>query len=795
MPESLLWWLAVEVIGLAAFPIAFAIFRFLPDRGYAFAKSLGLILVAYVFWLGGLSHLVPNARGSVILIIVLLAVTSAAVGWRSRDELRRFVREQERYIVLTEVLFAAAFAAAAFLHSYTPDIGYGEKPMNFAFLNALLRADSFPPEDPWLSGHSLAYYYLGHLNIAVLTKLTGVTPGIAYNLGAVTLAALAVLNVFALVYNLIAGGGRIGRAVLFGLVGVVLLAVMTNLDGFFELLAAHGIGSTSFYNHIDIDSLDGARSTSAWYPTEPYWWWRVTRIATAWDHREMPFVSLLAGDIHPHVNALPFVLLTMAIALNLLRSTEELSIRFWQRRPLWLLPAAAVLGSLAFLNPWDLPTFLFLVIAAVFVRNYLAQGGLGQEAIVDTATFAAPLALLTVVMYLPAIDYAFLRFLPGAHPVGEGIHPLEVARRSFPPVENIATRPHHFLYIWGPMLAVAAFFVATSLELPKRLRPAALWALAPGLAPLALWALLIVARRGPVGFGDELATRSASWITALMLVLLLAVAVLAFARHLRAREGDKSTLFALGAVGTGLLLILGSEFFWAQDPSGFRSNTVFRLGYQAWILLAVGGAYGLYRATVSWPARVVRQEALWSLGATAMTLVLLGGLVYPVTVTFYRTNDFANDRSLDGLVLVRAFSRDEYDAALWLRDNVDGTPVVLEAVGDPYSSAGRISARTGLPTVLGWPDHEYRWRGSWEPQAGRREDVEQAYETTSAEEARAILEKYDVEYVYVGDLERDAYGEAGMAKFAELGEIVFQQGRVTIYRVGTTQEEAGVRQP
>ena len=100
------------------------------------------------------------------------------------------------------------------------------------------------------------------------------------------------------------------------------------------------------------------------------------------------------------------------------------------------------------------------------------------------------------------------------------------------------------------------------------------------------------------------------------------------------------------------------------------------------------------------------------------------------------------------------------------------------------STLRRISSRTGLPTVLGWPDHEHRWRGSWEPQGDRREDVELAYETTSVTEAAAVLEKYDVRYVYVGGAERDAYGEEGMAKFAELGEIVYQNPKVTIYRIG-----------
>jgi uncharacterized membrane protein len=232
------------------------------------------------------------------------------------------------------------------------------------------------------------------------------------------------------------------------------------------------------------------------------------------------------------------------------------------------------------------------------------------------------------------------------------------------------------------------------------------------------------------------------------------------------------------------MLILGIEFFWAQDPVRLRTNTVFRLGFQAWVLLAVAAAFGLHYVTARWqPAFLWQRAGRWA-WAAAIAVVLAVGLIYPVTVTFYRTDDFQGHQSLDGLVLVSFFDRNEYDATIWLRDNVQGTPVVLEAIGESYSSDARISSRTGLPTVLGWPDHEYRWRGSWEPQDGRREDVELAYETTSVTEAAAVLDKYDVRYVYVGGAERDAYGEEGMAKFAELGEIVYQNPKVTIYRIG-----------
>ena len=120
--------------------------------------------------------------------------------------------------------------------------------------------------------------------------------------------------------------------------------------------------------------------------------------------------------------------------------------------------------------------------------------------------------------------------------------------------------------------------------------------------------------------------------------------------------------------------------------------------------------------------------------------------------------------------------------------------MILEGVGDDYDpSAARVSTRTGLPTVLGWPTHEFRLQDTWAPLNERKEDVETAYNTTSLATARAILDKYDVQYVYVGDLEHEIYSEAGLHKFVGLGEVVFRQGRVTIYEVPRQEEAASER--
>jgi uncharacterized membrane protein len=243
-------------------------------------------------------------------------------------------------------------------------------------------------------------------------------------------------------------------------------------------------------------------------------------------------------------------------------------------------------------------------------------------------------------------------------------------------------------------------------------------------------------------------------------------------------------LFPLALGGVAMLLLLGTELYWVEDPVRIRANTVFRLNYQAWIMLSISGAVGFhYVLSRRRAGRIMAfaRRSAW----VAVTVVLIGaGLVYPVTGSMNRTNGFRADPNIDGLAVMQPADPAQYEAIRWLQENVEGTPVILEAVGGDYTTLARVSARTGLPTVLGWPEHEQRWRGSWEPQEGRREDVERAYKTTSVAEAEAILAKYDVEYVYVGELEGELYGSQGLVKFALLGDVAFKNDYVTIYRIG-----------
>ena len=243
----LLWWAIVEVIGWLALPIAMRVMGWLPDHGYTFAKSIGLLIASYILWLGASTHFLRNDLGGILAAIIIMTGISVVFFLkenRSTDEtLQRFVRKNKKLVLTVEILFTVSFAAWAILRAYAPDkimSAGGEKFMEIAFLNAILNSRFFPPLDPWLSGFAISYYYYGYVMMAFLTRLSGVTAGVGFDLYDALLFALTTLGAFGVTYNLVCAARRrktplfakrAGNPLPYGLLGGLLVAIMGNLEG------------------------------------------------------------------------------------------------------------------------------------------------------------------------------------------------------------------------------------------------------------------------------------------------------------------------------------------------------------------------------------------------------------------------------------------------------------------------------------------------------------------------------------------------------------------------------------
>ena len=218
MANLVLWLLVVEILGLIAFPLAYYLFKRLPDRGATLSKVFGLLLSTYLLWILGLTGLVSNSGFTLIGILLAITLVSALVLRRQFRQIGAFLWRERFHLLAGEAIFLGIFFMWVVIVAQVPAINHTEKPMDFGFLNAILRSESFPPEDMWLSGNSISYYYFGHLAMGGLTKLTGITSSVSYNLSVVLIPALVSIAAYGLVYNLIrlAGAGS-GRAILFGL--------------------------------------------------------------------------------------------------------------------------------------------------------------------------------------------------------------------------------------------------------------------------------------------------------------------------------------------------------------------------------------------------------------------------------------------------------------------------------------------------------------------------------------------------------------------------------------------------
>jgi len=802
MLSVLIWWLVIEAIGLLALPITLRLLRFLPDRGFGFARQVGLLLTGYLFWLLVSLGVLQNTRSCIFFCLLLVGGLSAFLWGREGKMMLMALRERKRIVIITEVLFFVSLGGFALFRAYNPDIAGTEKPMEFGFLNAILRSRTFPPRDPWLSGYAISYYYFGYVIMAMLTSLSGLPSDVTFNLTGCTLFALTVTGAFSLVYNMVqayldgrgqeAGGSREAvslSGVSAGFLGAVFVALMGNLEGLFEFIHARGWGTPAFWRWLDVRNLASAPLSPTWYPQDHWWWWRASRVIHDLDATgnsmevidEFPFFSFLLGDNHPHVLALPFVLLALALALNVMlvksrggrpASTTRSGFvslagggiwrrRFWQTRGFDLVMWAVLLGGLGFLNTWDYPIYLGIFVLAYGVRVHIERGRLDRQWVLDLLSLGGVLGVLGIGLYLPF----YLGFRSQAGGIGL--------------VGPIKTRLHQYLLVLGVFIyLVASLLVALVVRYrgfsaeERKLPLLAQWV---GGAVLFLFAFALFQR----------------WWTAALVLLFAGVALGLLIWGSRGRpQGEErqsmwletSSLFALLLVVAGLLLVGSVEFIFLRDSFNTRMNTVFKFYYQAWVLLGVASAYGVFYVvhalrTSQGAMRVGR--AVWAVVGAAL---VSAGMIYTVAAPISKV-ERSEMPALDGTRYVARFRNDDYQAVCWLRANAPPEATLVEAPGGSYTEYDWISAHTGIPTVLGWGGHELQWRGDYVEASEREPDIAAIYEGLDPEQTMALLSKYGIDYVYVGRREREKYHLSGavIGKFDRIMRRVYENDSVIIF--------------
>ena len=774
MLDVVLWLVAAYAIALAAFPVCYYLLPNLRDRGASIAMPFGLLTLGYASWILSVLRIVPSTQVTIILLLIVMAGVSAWIVGRNWRAMVEFIVSEWKTLALGQVVFLGVFAVWTTYRFYDPSINHTEQPMDFMFLNSTTRSMLGTPEDSWLRGEGISYYYFGYWNFALLTKLTGIVSSVTYNLSLALVPAMAATGMYGLVSNLVrADRDKVRAAVLTGMVAALLLVFLANLEGVLEFMRANGMGSDGFWSWIGVQGLTAPAGslTQEWWPTENWWWWRATRVIGSFDAgiqtdytiHEFPAFSYVLGDLHPHVMSVPFVVMFLGFLWNFWRAPSVWSWSDW-RSYLSLFVIAFLLGGLGFTNMWDLPVFglVFLLIAALKVYRS------GKTRIRDLVLETAPVALLVGVVAFILYSPYFLTFTSQVGGIGA--------------LGGPGTRSIHLIFVWAPYLvAVAPFVIAvySRTTIREDWTRTTLYAVAAGFLPFAVWVPLYMN-----GGGDP-AGVIGRFIQVLPLALLVTLAAYATLWLIREEKASEGMTFAMALATLGLALIMGPELLFVDDSFGGaheRMNTVFKLYYQAWTILAAAVGFVIYYWIKLTRETKDSSRLLLRFWGAAFVLVLVGALYYTPAAIASKAELYGEDRTLDGLQHVERFVGPEYRAIEYIRENVGNDSAILEAVGGGYSEHGRIASSTGVPTVLNWPGHEMQWRGSSKPFEGREQDVQTIYQTLDINEAVSLLDKYDVDHVYVGSRERSKYGEAGLAKFVQFMTPVFSEADVVIYR-------------
>ncbi len=423
------WWLMMVAVGLITFPLLFVMFPALPDRGYAFGKMFGWILVAWVAWLLASLRFEVWTQGWLWVMLGLLTLFSGWVAYRSRDELFGFLREQRDHILIIEGVSLLLFLFFVGVRAGNPDLWHqsfgGEKPMNFAYLNGVLRSSVFPPVDPWFSGGYINYYYWGYVLVGAPIKALGIIPSFAYNLVLPTLYMWTGIGGFTIGYNLVqwrktrdAVAGQTPdrvqpatNAYLAGALVLLLMMVLGNLDtprtfarpiwrdGFADIYEEEsGIRPTP----QELDQIEKEASLKEYYDAfrngfddiqhgEPFplaahrWYWGprsiLTELPDGAGHNaivEMPYFTFLYGDLHAHMIAMPVTLFVVIFVIAEVMGAGLGLRRRWAAF-LSLASAALVVGLLRATNTWDWPTYMIAGLAGLTFAAWVGQNRLSQN--------------------------------------------------------------------------------------------------------------------------------------------------------------------------------------------------------------------------------------------------------------------------------------------------------------------------------------------------------------------------------------------------------------------------------
>jgi YYY domain-containing protein len=838
------WLVTFILLGWAFLPLSSLIFTNNEDLGYLFSKPLAILLSGLTVWTFSYLRIMPFR--SLFIWIVLLAFIAFFYAYPGIR--KPFIKKLKspglfRTLAFQESLFAASLLLWSFARGLKPLADSLEKPMNYGFMMSLMRTDYLPAADMWYAGGSINYYYFGQYMYTFLTKLSGLSVELTYNLSVAATFAFTLTLSYAICHMLISIGIRRGLSLYKispatgGLLGAFLVTLAGNSHSFFYgTYYDHTLKKDIFapgYKLLEIFHQKGW--LEKWLPTaedligsedfreisiKGFWFANSTRFIgynpTTHDKtiHEFPFYSFLVADLHAHLINLTFVLLFIGLMIVLLDSDKFLT-RASRLRELedhltltnqknWLakelknissvladslrdpiiILCGIILGVFMMCNFWDFAVYIVIFAITLLLVNLRGYCKLGSWETLPVLVCQIVLILVPFLLIsnpvLAVLGFAFSSILCFIL--------LILSKDSFT--------------ITGAYISLV-FFISHFLILPFNLNLDSMSkSLAFSVSRTPLFQFLIL------------------WGIHILIGLLFLAYIIRrrFANSESLPENQLEPrgritgfllgihpvdLFVCGLFVAGFLFLIMPEIVYVVDiySGDFkRANTMFKFTYQAFVMLSLVMGYAVARIALTRPS-LSKIDFRWSFVAIFMTVLLLIPSFYPWLATGQWLGKFERDRYLGLNAIETMEDKDRLDMIRWMNEHIEGQPVVLESHGHSYLSKvenGRVirrdynlvSAYTGLPTVIGWQTHEWLWRTSktvdnayGEIVRPRQLDVQSIYEFTNPEKAMELIEAYRIEYIVISSIEKAEYPNTNEDKLLGLGSIIYENDTIILLKL------------
>ena len=713
------WWVALLLLGIGFLPLTGRLFSSFRDGGWLISKVLGIAGSGFLTWFLVCCNLtvftVPVCLGitvAAVLLIWCVSIGGKLIGEKTQRRKSTLECRYETGAVLDgELLFTLFFLIWTYFAGFHPAAYGTEKFMDYGFMMAMMRSDTLPAKDLWYAGGTLNYYYGGQYFAVFLTKLTGTQVAQTYHLMRTMVAGFAYALPFTLVRQMVLD---IREREVKHREGLAVLG---------GVLAGAGVSLAGNMHYVVVGKFLPLIRKLFQLPEGDYTYWfpnstRYIGYYPAGNDKtihEFPSYSFVLGDLHAHVVNVMFVLTVICLIYAMVQKYKQGVYFSGEKQPeTYNKKFYRSIIIEALLEPY---VWMFSFFIGLFHWTnywdfviYFVMGGFGiiYCNYLKFSCFENQKQRLKMTGIVSLLHAVWVW-------IWGGIFALPFTLQFETMVNGVAfaqnhSRPYQWWLIWGLPFLVAVFY------------------------------MICVFRDRKNG---EILPESSDFFGVI-----------------------------LGVSAIGLIWI--PELVYVRDiyeKEYARSNTMFKLTYQAFIMFGILMGYAFVRLWME--KKHIIRKMIVSVGFVCFA----GCCCYIGTAVHAWFGQVWNPKQYQGLdataFLEKKFSEDA-QAIRWLNANIEGNSVVLEANGDSYSDFERVSSMTGLPTILGWYVHEWLWRGGTEELNQRSGLVAEVYTSDDEAMIRSILEEYQVKYIFVGKMEREKYENLNEAMLKSLGKIVFQ---------------------